>query len=186
MEEVKSILKLCSILFSYPQESFQHNKEIDIFVRKITDKETRRLLSNFMEFYNSMPYKELSEAYVKTFDFSDQTTLYLTYGVFGDNRERGMGFVKLKMEFAKAGFYLKEEELPDYLPLILEFTSVADPSFVKKVYFIHKKGIDQLAENLKAEKSPYYWLIEASIRTIEKVIRQSVDISDTDVKSNTM
>ena len=70
----------------------------------------------------------------------------------------GLGYVglPLAMEFAKAGFYLTDTELPDYLPLVLEFASIAESKYVQRVLAIHGKAIVTLYEALKKEEKIHF------------------------------
>jgi nitrate reductase molybdenum cofactor assembly chaperone NarJ/NarW len=72
------------------------------------------------------PLAELQDEYVQTFDFDRRASLYLTYHTHGDRRQRGIELVRLKRRFAEAGLGLAEGELPDYLPVLLEFAALAD------------------------------------------------------------
>ena len=63
--------------------------------------------------------------YVDAFDFSKQCSLHLTYHVHGDRRQRGLAMLKLKQAYRAAGFEPPGDELPDYLPLMLEFAALA-------------------------------------------------------------
>lgn len=163
MEECRYTFKLCSLFLRYPDNNWIGNEEIEESIKLIENKGIRFCLEQFMNYVNQTPYKNLSENYVRWFDFSERTTLYLTHGTFGENRERGLAFVKLKMEFAKAGFYIKNDELPDYLPLILEFAGEADEKAVQKMFLIHKKAIDQLLSELEKDDNPYGYLLKVCI-----------------------
>ncbi|MGN9865279.1 nitrate reductase molybdenum cofactor assembly chaperone [Bacillus swezeyi] len=163
MEEDRLVFKLCSLFLRYPDKEWTESEEVNQMVNAIENKGMNHCLRQFMTYVNENAYKVLCENYVRWFDFSEPKTLYLTHGRFGENRERGLAFVKLKMEFAKAGFYIKNDELPDYLPLILEFASMADKDFVQKVFFIHKKAIDQLLTELEKEDNPYGFLLKACL-----------------------
>jgi nitrate reductase molybdenum cofactor assembly chaperone NarJ/NarW len=159
--EKQLIFKLCSIMLRYPDQAWVHNEEMVELVEELEDGKIRRALLGFLEYVQETSWESLTENYVRWFDLSESTTLYLTYGIFGDNRERGPAFVQLKMEFAKAGFYLTENELPDYLPLVLEFASIAEPKHVQKVLGIHGKAIAKLHETLQGEQNPYTSVLEA-------------------------
>jgi len=163
MEECRYTFKLCSLFLRYPDSSWIRNEEIEESIKLIENKGIRFCFEQFMNYVNQTPYKTVSENYVRWFDFSERTTLYLTHGTFGENRERGMAFVKLKMEFAKAGFYIKNNELPDYMPLILEFAGEADDKSVQKMFLIHKKAIDQLLSELEKDDNPYGYLLKACV-----------------------
>src|SRR5512141_163418 len=66
---------------------------------------------------------EAEANYVGLFDHGRATSLHLFEHVHGDSRERGPAMIDLAQTYAKAGLYLAEGELPDYLPVVLEFVS---------------------------------------------------------------
>jgi len=61
--------------------------------------------------------------YVELFDRGRATSLHLFEHVHGDSRERGPAMIDLGQTYEKAGLVLAEGELPDYLPVVLEFVS---------------------------------------------------------------
>jgi len=61
--------------------------------------------------------------YVQLFDRGRATSLHLFEHVHGDSRERGPAMIDLAQTYAKAGLFLAEGELPDFLPVALEFAS---------------------------------------------------------------
>lgn len=170
MEEHKSILKLSSIFLQYPDDEWYRNGDIHDFILQLGSASEREQLLNFWDYSVSLSWLELEQNYVKQFDFSKDCSLYLTYGIFGDKRERGQGFIKLKMEYAKAGYRITGDELPDYLPLILEAMSETDDAFIHKLYFIHKKAMDQLYDQLREQNSPYAYLLAAVLETLDKTV----------------
>ncbi|GAA4345767.1 nitrate reductase molybdenum cofactor assembly chaperone [Variovorax defluvii] len=66
---------------------------------------------------------EAEADYVELFDRGRGTALHLFEHVHGDSRERGPAMIDLAQTYARAGLMLKEGELPDYLPAVLEFAS---------------------------------------------------------------
>jgi nitrate reductase delta subunit len=66
---------------------------------------------------------ELEADYVQLFDRGRSTSLHLFEHVHGDSRDRGPAMIDLAQTYEKAGLYLAEGELPDYLPVVLEFVS---------------------------------------------------------------
>lgn len=66
---------------------------------------------------------ELEADYVQLFDRGRATSLHLFEHVHGDSRDRGPAMIDLAQTYEKAGLYLAEGELPDYLPVVLEFVS---------------------------------------------------------------
>ncbi|MGB8339498.1 MAG: nitrate reductase molybdenum cofactor assembly chaperone [Burkholderiales bacterium] len=65
--------------------------------------------------------------YVQWFDSGRSTSLHLFEHVHGDSRERGPAMIDLAQTYEKAGLYLAPGELPDYLPVVLEFASTQPP-----------------------------------------------------------
>ncbi len=68
------------------------------------------------------PY-EVEAGYVDTFDRGRRTSLHLFEHVHGDSRDRGPAMADLVQTYEAAGLYLGEGELPDFLPVVLEFAS---------------------------------------------------------------
>lgn len=66
---------------------------------------------------------ELQSEYVALFDKGRATSLLLFEHVHGESRDRGQAMVDLMNEYSEAGFELDARELPDYLPMFLEYLS---------------------------------------------------------------
>ena len=65
--------------------------------------------------------------YVQLFDSGRRTSLHLFEHVHGDSRDRGPAMIDLAQTFEKAGLYLAEGQMPDHLPVVLEFASTQPP-----------------------------------------------------------
>ena len=65
--------------------------------------------------------------YVQIFDRGRATSLHLFEHVHGDSRDRGPAMIDLAQTYEKAGLYLAPGEMPDYLPVVLEFVSTQPP-----------------------------------------------------------
>lgn len=98
---------------------------------------------------------ELQEEYVRTFDLTDQSPLYLTYVQNGDGRDRGRALLALKERYQAAGLEPEGRELPDYLPMVLEFLSLAPEPVACEVAHEFKGAVAQIGANLRARESPY-------------------------------
>lgn len=66
---------------------------------------------------------DAEENYVQLFDCGRATSLHLFEHVHGDSRDRGPAMIDLARTYEAAGLYLAEGELPDYLPVVLQFAS---------------------------------------------------------------
>ena len=66
--------------------------------------------------------------YVQLFDSGRSTSLHLFEHVHGDSRDRGPAMIDLAQMYEKAGLYLGEGEMPDHLPVVLEYASTQPPA----------------------------------------------------------
>lgn len=115
-----SALKLCSLLLQYPtQELVAACDELEAAAAGLP------AAGALLAHYARTPLPALQEEYVRTFDFDLRAGLHLTYHTHGDRRQRGLELVRLKRRFAEAELALTDEELPDYLPVLLEFAAFA-------------------------------------------------------------
>lgn len=90
--------------------------------------DTRRAeLEALIEWLASTDALDAEANYVELFDRGRATSLHLFEHVHGDARERGPAMVDLAQTYEKAGLYLSPDELPDYLPAVLEFVSTQPP-----------------------------------------------------------
>ncbi|GAA0949878.1 nitrate reductase molybdenum cofactor assembly chaperone [Nonomuraea longicatena] len=101
----------------------------------------------------------LAAHYVETFDLKRTCCLYLTYYADGDTRRRGRSLAALKAHYRGAGWELMDDELPDYLPVMLEFAAL-DPSG-GEVLAEHVVGVELLLAALETHASPYRLVLGA-------------------------
>jgi nitrate reductase molybdenum cofactor assembly chaperone NarJ/NarW len=172
MDDHQRIFRLASILLQYPDKEWQETDELHEEIRLIENHLVKVLYKQFHQYLMSESYSELCKMYTQTFDFTDKTSLYLTYPIFGDKLNRGEGLVKLKNEYFEAGYPLESDELPDYFPLILEFCSLAPIEAVKKMLMIHRKEIDQLLKELSMTENPYQMIMQGCIQEIETLLKK--------------
>jgi len=70
--------------------------------------------------------------YVESFDRGRATSLHMFEHVHGDSRERGPALVDLAKTYEQAGMFFDASELPDYLPVVLEFASTQPPAVARE------------------------------------------------------
>lgn len=73
------------------------------------------------------------EEYVRLFDRGRATSLHLFEHVHGDTRNRGPAMIELAQVYEGAGFAMDARELPDFLPLFLEFCAVGPPEVARNL-----------------------------------------------------
>lgn len=164
----KEVLRLISIMLQYPEEEWT-NASLSEEIKGIANEQVFKKMKQFGEYIEGASIEELRENYVKTFDFDEKTNLYLTYAKMKDDRERGQILVELKGFYENEGLIMRDDELPDYLPLFLEFVSVADGEIVTKLVGTLKAPIQILKEELNNINSPYAHLIDASLLILDEL-----------------
>lgn len=98
---------------------------------------------------------EAQEAYVDLFDRGRATSLHLFEHVHGDSRDRGQAMVDLKAVYARAGLALAGNELPDYLPAVLEYLSLRPKNEVRDMLGDCAHILRSVGESLQRRRSPY-------------------------------
>ncbi|MFC1837028.1 nitrate reductase molybdenum cofactor assembly chaperone [Thermodesulfobacteriota bacterium] len=162
IKETRSILKVLSILLQYPdQELVGAVQDLRRIVRTFSHSRTRTDCESFLEYLDSTPLVNLQEYYTANFDLNPATCLYLTYHELGDGKARGPALVRLKQLYKEAGYEPLNGELPDYLPLVLEFLSVCPERMWPEILIWFKKHMAGPASKLKESRSPYAWILEA-------------------------
>lgn len=154
------IYKVLSVLLEYPdQELIDNLPEIRAIVDESTDidAEQRVGLRKFLDHLSSVPLTEIQVEYVNTFDRTPEHSLHLTHHLFGEetDRDRGPALIDLGEMFKEYGVKTVTNELPDYLPLLLEFTSQLDDSEATVFLSDIGKVLKTLTENLTKANSPY-------------------------------
>ncbi|MFN4003879.1 MAG: nitrate reductase molybdenum cofactor assembly chaperone [Hylemonella sp.] len=99
--------------------------------------------------------------YVQLFDRGRRTALHLFEHVHGDSRERGPAMIDLTRTYEQAGLYLKPGELPDYLPVVLEFASTLPPRQAREFLGETVHILQALFSALLAQHSPYASVLAA-------------------------
>jgi len=113
--------------------------------------------------------------YVTTFDFSKRTALNLSYYTHGDRRQRGVALLKLKRIVAALELELVGEELPDYLPLILELADIAGDEVGDVLLSEYRPALELVAATLREGKSPYALLLDGLLARLGPLADADVD-----------
>ena len=157
------IFKLLSILLRYPDdEVLRHRAEISEAARNLPDSPARDAVLAFLNHWENEPPLRQQEDYTATFDFKRRGCLYLSYYRYGDARARGQVLADMKAAYARAGYPLDTTELPDYLPLLLEFASEVLEEGLP-VLAENRATIEVIRRSLHHDGSPYAHLIDALV-----------------------
>lgn len=158
-----SVYKLCSLLLQYPAPELVAAGD-ELAVAAVEVPELQALVAH----YARTPVAALQEEYVRTFDFDRRASLHLTYHTHGDRRQRGLELVRLKRRFAEAGLALTEEELPDYLPVLLEFAALA-PEQGEPLLAGLRGPLELVRSRLHETGSPYAPVLDVLVARLPKL-----------------
>ena len=119
-------LRALSALLSYPSaELKQHIGEVRTVLRSeaALSATLQQRLEPLLRSFETEDLLDLQAAYCELFDQSRSLSLHLFEHVHGDSRERGQAMIDLGQRYLDHGFAIEGSELPDFLPLFLEFLS---------------------------------------------------------------
>jgi nitrate reductase delta subunit len=166
--------KLASVLLQYPTAAlFDGLDELDAFAATTGPKPARESFGRFLGWLRTAPPADVAQHYVQTFDLRRRCALYLTYYRYGDTRKRGMAMVVFKTAYRDAGFTPIENELPDYLPMVLEFATLCDRG--KRLVRGHRADLELLRCALAAAESPYADVVGAVCADLPRLGRREFD-----------
>jgi len=104
---------------------------------------------------------DLQERYVLLFDRSRSLSLNLFEHVHGESRDRGSAMVDLLETYRAGGFDLAAPELPDHLPVLLEFLSTQSMDDAREILTDAGEILLALAERLARRETPYAAVLQA-------------------------
>ncbi|MEY3808435.1 MAG: hypothetical protein RI893_1411 [Pseudomonadota bacterium] len=119
-------LKVLSHLLSYPEaEMLAALDEMAVVVEQenLLPETSKKAVQALIDSYHGVDLLVAQEAYVALFDRGRFLSLHIFEHVHGESRDRGQAMVNLLQMYETHGFELSTHELPDYIPLFLEFLS---------------------------------------------------------------
>ena len=175
-------LKVLGALLTYPSK--EQVKALPEF-RAILGKEkwlpaeSLKALEHLMSWMEAEDLLDLQEEFVALFDRTPSLCLHLFEHVHGDSRDRGQALVDLSGVYKDAGLLINTEEMPDFLPLFLEYLSVIEVEEAAQNLGEIANVLGVLAGRLKNRQSPYAAVFEALIEAAankpdEKAVAESL------------
>jgi nitrate reductase delta subunit len=111
---------------------------------------------------------DLQERWINLFDRSKRLALHLYEHSHGESRDRGQAMVNLALTYRMNGFELNAAEMPDYLPLFLEFLSVIPEVHAKRYLTDAIEIIEALRIRLEERDSTYAALLGALVTLAQR------------------
>ncbi|MFW5443950.1 MAG: nitrate reductase molybdenum cofactor assembly chaperone [Methylococcaceae bacterium] len=158
------VYKVLSILLEYPTKDLvTHWDDINQLIAELPNvaDEDKKILSGFTHWASGLDLTKFQAEYVNNFDMTAENSLYLTYHLFDEqDRDRGPALIELAELYKSTGFEISDGELPDYLPLILEYVSTMDDVASAQAFLQQtSQAADIIASNLEKNESPYAPLV---------------------------
>jgi nitrate reductase delta subunit len=153
-----SIFKALSVLLTYPTKELQ---EAAATIGETLDLEpaiparVRDQLHDLIEEIATRDLYDLQERYVLLFDRTRSLSLHLFEHVHGESRDRGQAMVDLQNLYAQHGLTVSAAELPDFLPLFLEFLAMCPSNEAHEHLAQPAHVLSALAERLRKRDSSY-------------------------------
>ena len=123
----------------------------------------RRRIANFAAAQAQGDIYDLQARYVDLFDRTRSLSLQLYEHVHGESRDRGQAMVELLKLYSSHGLELTAKELPDHLPVFLEFLSILPQREASALLGEAAHVIEAIRERLKKRRSPYVRVFDALV-----------------------
>ncbi|ANH40035.1 Nitrate reductase-like protein NarX [Nocardioides dokdonensis FR1436] len=165
-EELSWTWQTASLLLGYPDEELLGRVDLLRQVCAALPSTLGEPLNRTLEHLTATPLTLLQEEYVETFDTRRRHNLFLTYFAHGDTRKRGVALLRFKQTYMRAGFDLRDDELPDHLCVVLEFAATIDRDEGRTLILDHRAGLELLRLALGEKGSPWAGAVAAVTATL--------------------
>ena len=164
-EDTRIGLKVLSMCLQFPQESL--GSELREALAELSLPVLKDPCKAFAGYVAATPLLAVQEEYTKAFDLTPSTSLNMSWHNCPDSRKRGAALVNLKRLYRAAGWEPAMNELPDYLPLMLEFMALGPDgaSDLLRTQFANEVAV--LAGRLSEAGSPYAGVLGAVAAAME-------------------
>ena len=159
-------LRALAALLAYPSAELQaHIADIrDALSEGALPRAARRRLDPLLETLEASDLLDAQAEYSELFDRSRSLSLHLFEHVHGDSRERGQAMVDLNQQYVDRGFLLDSPELPDFVPIFVEFASCLEPAEAREMLGEPAHVFAAIEERLAKRGSAYAAVFGALIQ----------------------
>lgn len=163
-------LRALSALLGYPSAELQRAAgeiRAALAAEGVLGRRQREALEPLLASLEAGELLDVQATYTDLFDRSRKLSLHLFEHVHGESRERGPAMIDLGQLYVDQGFVMASNELPDYLPLFLEFASCQPPEEAQALVAEPAHVIAALGERLAERGSHYAAVFEALLATVQ-------------------
>jgi nitrate reductase delta subunit len=158
--------KVLSALLCYPTAELQtHANDLvsALGAERLVPVPLRANLEAFIDDLAGHDLLEVQAQYVDLFDRTKALSLHLFEHVHGESRDRGQAMVSLRERYRQAGVDVAANELPDFIPMFLEFLSILSPADARVMLADTVHILSVLSERLKKRGSGYALAFDALV-----------------------
>ena len=170
MDDYKKTLKIAAFLLEYPDLNWwEELPEYREAAKELQTSQSRDVFLDLIDYIEQTGAREYEREYVRKFDFSQNTNLYLTTHNRTDFGKQSNEMHDYKQLYLESGYDLPKE-LPDYLPALLELATVVEPAQALKILSTAKGKLELLRERFIEAKLPQVFLLDiilAQLSTLE-------------------
>lgn len=161
MEDKNTYLKLLSLLLQFPDARYISDlPELEAIVAHLPRGRQRDGLDAFLSDLRGRTPLFLQERYTAAFDLNPATTLNMSYHAWRDSEKRAAVLTRLQQAYNDAGYEKTSAELPDYLPLVLEFLAIFPDARHADAIRDCFTDFDDFVDRLREAAPPYAELLQ--------------------------
>ncbi|WAE53450.1 nitrate reductase molybdenum cofactor assembly chaperone [Stutzerimonas frequens] len=171
------ILKVISLLLDYPDQHLRDgHAELAQAIgsaREISP-EQRIALRRLLDELSEDDLMDVQERYTDLFDRGRSLSLLLFEHVHGESRDRGQAMVDLMAQYTEAGFDIGVRELPDYIPLYLEYLATREDLEAREGLADVSHLLALLAARLQERESPHAACFTALLQIAGEPVQETL------------
>jgi nitrate reductase delta subunit len=153
--------RVIAALLQYPDpEWLEMIAEVKAYCRRLPAGRTRETIGAFLDYLASRPLLRLQETYTAAFDLNPATTLNMSWHLSEDGRKRAAMLASLQQGYRNAGYEGPADDLPDFLPAMVEFLAVCRAGRVPASFQRCLAGVEGLAQRLRLAAPAYADLLD--------------------------
>lgn len=186
------ILKVISLLLDYPEQPLvQAKAELEDAIEQcfFISPAQRQALKNLLQHITDQDLLDAQSVYLSLFNRGRHLSLLMFEHVHGESRDRGQAMVDLLAEYEQAGFSIAAKELPDYIPLYLEYLASCDQLGARAGLADIQHLLALLGARLEENESPYmacfHVLLQlAGVEPVEQIGKVRAQIAEEPVDNS--
>lgn len=163
--EDRVLYAAAAVLLSYPDE--EQAQRLPVVESALAEIGRLEPCAATLAHLRSLPLMEAQSFHVQEFDLSRRHALHLTYWTDGDTRRRGEVLAAIKQTYRDSELLVDlDGELPDYLPMVLEFAANGAPGLGRGILNKYRASLELLRLGLEKDDLPHAGVVQAICETL--------------------